>query len=187
MTAVEIIVAVYAAVLVAEVIGDRSVYTIASLTARFRPGAVLAGVAPAYALKMAVAVLIADAVTHLPAVALAVVSCVTWLVTGWAVWRREEEHAAVRWAGPPAVIAFASIAFTEWGDPGQLAAALLAAHFKAPLLVWSGATAALLTKAAAALVVGLTARRFLAMTWIRAAAAIFCLVNAALAVTFIDH
>ena len=185
MTAVEIVIAAYAAVLVAEVIGDRSIYTIASLTARFRPGAVLAGVIPAYALKMLVPVLIADAITHLPAVAIAIISCVTWLVTAWAVWRREEERSAARWAGPPALIAFASIAFTEWGDPGQLAAALLAAHFKAPLLVWSGATAALLTKAAVALIVGLTARRFLAMTWIRAAAAIFCIVNAAIAVSFI--
>jgi putative Ca2+/H+ antiporter (TMEM165/GDT1 family) len=79
-----------------------------------------------------------------------------------------------------ALIAFAAIAFTEWADPGQLTAALLAAHFRAPFLVWIGATGALVTKAAVALAFGLTARRYLQAAWLRFAGASFCIINAAM-------
>src|SRR5204862_7337653 len=107
--------------------GDRSMYAIASLTARFRPLPVFCGAAPAYALKMLVAVLLANAVSHLGRTTIAIVSCATWLITAWVVWRREEarDHAgAFARLRHPSIIAFASIAFTEWADPGQLTAAL---------------------------------------------------------------
>lgn len=183
MSAAAIAVTVFAAVLLAEVVGDRSLYAIASLAARFGVRSVLLGAAPAYALKSLAAVLAANAVSHLPPGVVAIVSCATWLVAAWAVWRRDEREvragAAARLARP-SLAAFAAIAFTEWGDPGQLATALLAVRFRAPLLVWSSATAALLTKCAAAAAVGLTARRYLDLRWIRVAAAAFCVVSAAL-------
>ena len=180
-----IVVAAYVAVLLAEVAGDRSMVAIASLTARFRPLPVFCGAAPAYALKMLVAVMLAGAVAHLGRTTVAVVSLGTWLITAWVVWRHEDErdHAgAFARLRHPSIIAFASIALTEWADPGQLTAALIAANTGAPLLVWSGATAALLTKSAAAIVLGVTARRYVALARLRVAAAAFCLVNAALAV-----
>jgi putative Ca2+/H+ antiporter (TMEM165/GDT1 family) len=180
MTAIAV--TVFAAVLLAEVAGDRSLYAIASLTARFGVRSVLLGVAPAYALKTLAAVLAANAVSHLPPAAVAAVSCVTWLVAAWAVWRREEAGPQTGTAARlsrPSLVAFASIAFTEWGDPGQLATALLAVRFHAPLLVWSSATAALLAKSVAAAAVGLTARRYLELRWLRVAAAAFCVVSAA--------
>jgi len=183
MTASAILIAAYLSVLLAEAAGDRSIYTIASLAARFGPLPVLLGVAPAHALKMLVAVLAAGLVSRLSGPSIAAVSCVTWLIAAWAVWRREprgEESAFAR-LRQPSLIAFASIAFTEWGDPGQLTAALIAAQFRAPLLVWRGATAALLTKAAAALLLGIGARRYLNFAWIRFAAAAFCGVNAVIA------
>jgi putative Ca2+/H+ antiporter (TMEM165/GDT1 family) len=182
MSAAAIAATVFAAVLLAEVVGDRSLYAIASLTARFGVRSVLIGVAPAYALKSLAAVLAANAVSHLPTAAVAAVSCVTWLVAAWAVWRREDGQARLdaraRLSRPP-LVAFASIAFTEWGDPGQLATALLAVRFHAPLLVWSSAAAALLTKSVVAAAVGLTARRYLELRWLRLAAAAFCVVSAA--------
>jgi len=187
---VAIIVAAYVAVLLAEVAGDRSMVTIASLTARFRPLPVFCGAAPAYALKMLVAVLFAGAVAHLGRTTVALVSGVTWLIAAWVLWRREDESdrvSAFARLRHPSIVAFASILFTEWADPGQLSAALIAANTGAPLLVWSGATAALLTKSAAAIVLGVTARRYLAFAWLRAAAAAFCLVNAALAVATMIH
>src|SRR5947209_2435262 len=115
----------YGSVLIAELAGDRSLYAIASLTARFKPLPVLAGVIPAYALKMLAAVLIADVISHLSAHAVAAISVSTWLLAAYAVWRRESEDDHTGAFAPavrhPSVIAFASIAFTEWGDPGQLA------------------------------------------------------------------
>ena len=183
MSVTGILIATYGSVLLAELAGDRSIYTIASLTARFRPLPVLLGVIPAYGLKMLAAVLVADAVSHLRPLAVATISFVTWLLAAWAVWRREREESPSDAPRPqsrrPAFVAFASIAFTEWGDPGQLMAAGLGAHFHAPLLVWIGATAALVTKALAALVVGVTARRYLELEWLRLGATLFCLVNAA--------
>ena len=183
MSAGAIVVTVFAAVLVAEVIGDRSLYAIASLTTRFGARAVLIGVAPAYALKTLAAVVAANAVSHLPPAVVAAVSCATWLVAAWAVWRREEgktQTSAQTRGSRPWLIAFASIAFTEWGDPGQLATALLTVRFHAPLFVWSGATAALLTKSAAAAALGVTARHYLDLRWLRVAATAVCVGGAAL-------
>jgi len=180
-----IVVAAYVSVLLAELAGDRSMVAMASLTARFRPLPVFCGAAPAYALKMLAAVLLAGAVSRLGHGTIAVVSCATWLITAWIVGRRDDErdHAgAFARLRHPSAVAFASIAFTEWGDPGQLTAALIAASSKAPLLVWGGATAALLTKSAAAMVLGVTVRRYVALARLRFAVAAFCVVNAALAV-----
>jgi putative Ca2+/H+ antiporter (TMEM165/GDT1 family) len=181
MNPASIILATFASVLLAEIAGDRSMYAVASLAARFRPASVLVGVTAAYALKMLAAVLIADAVAHIAAVTLAAVSCLTWMITAWGVWRREAEagKAPSRFQHP-SLIAFTGIAFTEWGDPGQLTAALLTTHFRAPFLVWIAATAALLTKAGAALLLGLTARRYLQAAWLRVAGAAFCIINAAM-------
>ena len=185
MSPAGIVFATYGAVLIAELAGDRSLYAIASLTARFRPLPILIGVVPAYALKTLAAVLVADAITHLPSRAVAAISLATWILAGYAVWRQESGHehgsSFASRLRHPSVAAFASIAFTEWGDPGQLAAAGLAAHFRTPLLVWSGATAALITKALAAIVVGITARRFLYFSWLRFGAMLLCLVNGVIA------
>jgi putative Ca2+/H+ antiporter (TMEM165/GDT1 family) len=185
MTAAQILFATFGSVLLAEFAGDRSLYAIVSITARFRPVPVLIGVIPAYALKMFAAVLVASAVSHLSPWSVATISSITWLLAAWAVWRREtnaDRNSAFARLRHPSVVAFVSIAFTEWGDPGQLAAAGLAARFHAPLFVWGGATAALITKALVALMIGVAASRYIGMAWLRIAATLFCLVNAAMAV-----
>jgi putative Ca2+/H+ antiporter (TMEM165/GDT1 family) len=182
MNAAAIATTVFAAVLLAELAGDRSLYAIASLSARFGIRAVLIGAAPAYALKTAAAVLAANALSRLPHPLIAAVSCATCLLAAWTVWRREKERAdagAAARLSRPSLVAFASVAFTEWGDPGQLATALMAVRFHAAFIVWSSATAALLTKSMAATVVGLTARRYLELRWLRVAAVAVCIVSAA--------
>lgn len=180
MSIAAVFLATFASVLLAEIVGDRSMIAVASLASRFRVGPVLAGAGVAYALKMLAAVLVADAVARAAPWALAAVSGMTWAVTAWVVWRREPEESPRRIASRRApVVAFATIALTEWGDPGQLTAALLTAHFRAPLVVWCAATAALLTKAAAASLLGTAARRHLNALWLRGATAGFCAVNAA--------
>ncbi|HEV7428845.1 MAG TPA: TMEM165/GDT1 family protein [Thermoanaerobaculia bacterium] len=182
-----ILLVTFASVLLAEIGGDRSMYAVASLVSRFRAASVLLGVSTAYALKMLVAVLIANAIAHIDSVLLAVVSCLTWTITAWCVWRRDDEENRTSRFKHPALIAFAGIAFTEWGDPGQLTAALLTARFGTPVLVWFAATAALLTKACAALLLGLTARRFIQAAWVRFAGAAFCVINAAMSLAVAVH
>lgn len=186
MSLAAVFLAAFASVLLAEIVGDRSMIAVASLASRFPVRSVLVGAGAAYALKMLVAVLVADAVARAAPSALSAVSGVTWAIAAWAVWRREPEErprAAVSRHAP--VVAFATIALTEWGDPGQLAAALLTAHFRAPLVVWCAATAALMTKAAAASLLGAAARQHLNALWLRSATAGFCAVNAAVSMVAI--
>ncbi len=80
MSAAAIAVTIFSALLLAEVVGDRSLYAIASLTARFGVRSVLVGAAPAYALKALMAVLAGNAVSHFPPAVVAVLSCATWLI-----------------------------------------------------------------------------------------------------------
>ena len=100
-----VLLAAYSTVLVAELVGDKLLYTAASLAARFRAALVL----------------------------------------------------------PRAVAAlsFGTLFLTEWGDPGQIAAAAIAAQTQLPLAVWVGGVLALMTKGAAAMLVGTKVR-----TWV---------------------
>jgi putative Ca2+/H+ antiporter (TMEM165/GDT1 family) len=168
--------AAYSAVLLAELLGDKSVYTITSLTSRFRALAVLAGISAAFALKMLVAVTVGSAITQLPPAAIAAASCAGFLITAWTL-SREEHHVFDGRKGALG-ISFASIFLTEWGDPGQLTAALLTVRFHAPLLIWTAATTALVTKGLAAIAIGTAARPYVRATWFRAAAVTTCAVMA---------
>ncbi|MGC2658519.1 MAG: TMEM165/GDT1 family protein, partial [Bryobacteraceae bacterium] len=60
-----------------------------------------------------------------------------------------------------ALVAFAAIFFSEWGDVGQITAATMAARFGAPLLVWAGAVAAMATKGALAASIGASVRQWI--------------------------
>jgi putative Ca2+/H+ antiporter (TMEM165/GDT1 family) len=59
------------------------------------------------------------------------------------------------------MVSFAAIFFSEWGDVGQITAATMAARFGAPLLVWAGAVAAMITKGALAASVGAGVRQWI--------------------------
>jgi hypothetical protein len=69
------------------------------------------------------------------------------------VWRKPLERRSIeKDRGTPkgALVSFAAIFFSEWGDVGQITAATMAARFGDPLLVWVGAVAAMVTKGALA-------------------------------------
>jgi putative Ca2+/H+ antiporter (TMEM165/GDT1 family) len=72
--------------------------------------------------------------------------------------------------------AFGAVFFTEWGDPGQIAAASLAARYQDTWLVWSAATLAMLTKGLLAVTLGVGLRRFLPRHVLRVGAASLCVV-----------
>jgi len=153
----------YAAVLLAEVLGDRSLYTVSALATRFRALPVLCGLAVAFLGKMGAAVLLGGLLARLPAALVAGMSAGTFLLTGLVLWLRQPGEspsvASSLGGGPRALLtSFSAVFFTEWADVGQITAAALAARYRLPLVVWLGASAALMTKGALALLLGVGLR-----------------------------
>jgi putative Ca2+/H+ antiporter (TMEM165/GDT1 family) len=117
---------------------------------------------------------------------------VLFLVSAVVMWRRKEEDAdAAPAIGETKVAAstfrrafaasFGVVFVAEWGDLTQLGTAALAARYQEPLLIFSGATAALWAVTAVAVTIGNRAARFLRPDVTqRIAAGLFALVGVAL-------
>ncbi|MBP1597839.1 MAG: hypothetical protein H6Q05_3216 [Acidobacteria bacterium] len=154
----------FATVFTAELIADKLFYTIGMLATRYRYSPVLCGIGLAFMAKMAAAVLLGGWIAQLPANLIAVLSAATFITTGLVLWckvpEREplEREQSARWFRV-AAISFAAVFFSEWGDIGQVTAATLTARFGMPMVVWIGATGAMMTKALVALTVGRSLRR----------------------------
>jgi len=149
----------YWTVLVAELVGDKSVYTVASLAIRFRPVIVLSVLAVAFAGKMLVVVLMGKAMVQLHSRWIDIMSAAAFLISAMMIWFEEPEK---EWLAKhhilnsprAAAICFASLFFTEWGDAGQISAAALTLKSGAVLAVWVGGTLAMLTKGVVAMTIG---------------------------------
>src|SRR5262245_23209923 len=130
-----VVIAVYAAVLTAELLGDKTLYTVGTLATRYRVAPVLIGAATAAAVKMLVGVwFLGSLLAVLPSGVVPAVSCATFLVMAFAVWRTPRggppDESPRHWAYAGAA-GFAAIVSTEWGDVGQITAAVLAAEHHA--------------------------------------------------------
>jgi putative Ca2+/H+ antiporter (TMEM165/GDT1 family) len=154
-----LLLATYGTIFLAELVGDKNLYTISSLTVRFQMMPVMCGIALAFSGKMLAAVLLGRAIAELPSALVTGMSAATFFATGLIIWMKRpegeprKEEGAQRWSRAVPV-AFAAIFFSEWGDVGQIATATLAARYHAPLMVWLGATLALMTKGVLALTLG---------------------------------
>lgn len=175
----------YWTILVVELIGDKSIYTMTSLAARFRPASVSAGVSMAFMAKMLVAVLLGQALLQLPARITAVVTALTLFSTAVILWKRRPEPPGFEPSSRPWTngfgTSFAAIFFSEWADVGQISAAALAVKYRMPAAVWMGATAALMTKGLLALTLGMQLRRHLPSSVSRLAAVASCAILAIIA------
>jgi putative Ca2+/H+ antiporter (TMEM165/GDT1 family) len=149
----------YGTILLSELLGDKSIYTISSLAMRFRPIYVLGGFTAAFSIKMLIAVLLGHVIADLPRSVITVATTTTFFVTAIVIWfkrdnpepaEREDENRTSK----AALITFAVILFSEWGDVGQIMAATLTARYGVPFLIWFGATLALVTKGLFALALG---------------------------------
>jgi putative Ca2+/H+ antiporter (TMEM165/GDT1 family) len=186
-----LLLATYGTVLFAELLGDKSFYTISSLTTRFRPAHVLGGISIAFAGKMLVAVLLGQAIAGLPPALVASVSAATFFTTALVIWfkkprsEKPELDAARRWPRA-ATVSFAAIFLTEWGDVGQIAAATLVASYHAPFIIWLGATSAMMTKGLLAITLGIGLRDRIPQSSLRYGAFAMCLVMGILAALRID-
>lgn len=169
--------ATYAAVFLAEIAGDKLLYTTGVLSARYRPLPIMVGVTIAFMAKMAVAVVIGERIAHLPPLLVAGVTSLSFIGVAYTVWRKPmvaKEHKKEDTApGKAAMVSFAAIFFSEWGDVGQVTAAAMAAKFAAepnataslPYIVWGGAVFAMVTKGTLAASIGAGARKWIEKTF----------------------
>ena len=176
---IQLVLATYGAVFVAEIVGDKLLYTTGVLAARYRSAAVVLGMALAFMCKMAVAVAVGAAITRLPRWLVATFTAASFIGVAFTVWRKPDVRAPKAkdntvFSG--ATVAFATIFFSEWGDVGQVTAAGMAAKYvwsaqasastatlwQTAILVWFAAVAAMVTKGALAGLLGEGVRRWIA-------------------------
>jgi putative Ca2+/H+ antiporter (TMEM165/GDT1 family) len=175
-------------VFVAELVGDKSIYTVTSLSLRFRAGIVITAITAAFAGKMLAAVLLGKVIAQLHSPWTDVLSAVAFFFSALYIWYKEPEPAAAE--GPvsagwwhAAVVCVSSLFLTEWGDPGQIAAAALTVKSQSLLGTWLGGTLAMATKGALAMAVGLKLRDRLPQGTLRALASASCCVLGLLALS----
>jgi len=159
-----IFLATFGAVFVAEIVGDKLLYTTSVLAARYRTLPIMIGMVIAFMAKMGLAVVIGSAIARLPRPLVAAITAVSFLSVAFVLWRksdRPQEMKNEHRAHKAAMITFAAIFFSEWGDVGQITAATLAAKYHMPLTVWLGAVGAMVTKGSLAAFLGAGIRRWI--------------------------
>ena len=156
--------ATFGAVFLAEIVGDKLLYTTGVLASRYRTAPIMIGMAAAFMAKMAVAVLVGEAISRLPRLLVAAITAVSFIGVAIALWRKDDQYRAERdkqKAHRVAMISFAAIFFSEWGDVGQVTAAAMAARYHVGFLVWLGAVSAMITKGSLAAFLGTGIRRWI--------------------------
>lgn len=154
----------FGTVFVAEIVGDKLLYTTGVLAARYRTAPIMLGMAAAFMAKMGVAVIVGSAISKLPPVLVATITAISFLGVALTLWRKSDgprEFKDKHRASKAAAVSFAAIFFSEWGDVGQITAATLAAKYSRPLIVWAGAVGAMVTKGALATFLGAGIRRWI--------------------------
>jgi Ca2+/H+ antiporter, TMEM165/GDT1 family len=175
----------YLAVLPAE-LPDKTVFACVILSSRYRPSSVFIGAAAAFLAQVVLSVAAGGAISLLPHRAVEAVAAAGFLAGAVLLWRHgsgtenDEEDDVGRdgirngfW--PVAATSFAVVFIAEFGDLTQFLTISLAARFHDPLAVGIGATLALWTAAAAAVVVGWRLLKFIPVKWLTRGAALLML------------
>ena len=173
-------------VLIAELVGDKSIYALTSLTLRFRARVVFGAFAVASAAKMLIAVLLGRVLMHFQSHWTYLISGVAFFISAILIWTEEHEAAAEvdarqRSWSVGVTACFASFFLTEWGDPGQISAAALMLKSHQVLATWLGGTLAIMTKGAVVLAIGLKIRDRLPQRTLRLLASASCCILGILA------
>jgi putative Ca2+/H+ antiporter (TMEM165/GDT1 family) len=154
----------YGTVFVAEIVGDKLLYTTGVLATRYRTMPILFGMMVAFMAKMGVAVAVGEAISKLPRWLVAAVTATSFVGVAITLWRKPVDRPESKSDQPvakAAMVSFAAIFFSEWGDVGQITAATMAAQYTMPWVVWSGAVCAMVTKGALAASIGAGLRRWI--------------------------
>ena len=168
-----IFLATYGAVFIAEIVGDKLLYTTGVLATRYTSASIMLGMALAFSGKMAVAVAVGDAISRLPKPLVAVVTAASFIGVAITLWRKPDvrpEKAKDKAILSGMMVAFAAIFFSERGDVGMITAAAMAAKFvssaaarmQTAIVVWLGAVAAMVTKGILAASLGAAVRTWIA-------------------------
>ncbi len=139
----------YFTVFGAEIVGDKLLYTTGLLATRYKTVPILCGMAMAFMLKMGAAVAIGHLISTLPRWLVATMTALNFFAIAVVLWRKKDRREVSEKNYPAyrgALVAFAAIFFSEWGDVGQITAATMAMKFSAPLIVWLAAVSAMVTK-----------------------------------------
>lgn len=175
-------------VLLAELVGDKSIYTISSLALRYRARIVVPGIMAAFACKMLAAVLLARIIVSLHSQWTDILSAAAFFVSAFFLWfKPAEDHPLKDSPGKgwrqAVLVSFASIFLTEWGDPSQIAVAALSIKFNSMLATWLGGTLAMAAKGSLAITLGVTLGHRLPQKLLRATATASCCVLGLLALS----
>jgi len=160
--------ATYAAVFIAEIAGDKLLYTTGILATRYRSAPIVIGMAAAFMVKMGAAVLVGQALARLPKPLIAALTAASFIGVIFVLWRKgddlpPEQEAKTEALAQPALVTFLTIMLSEWADVGMITAATMAANNSQALaIVWLGAVAAMVTKGLVAAFLGAGVRQ-----WIR--------------------
>src|SRR5882724_11740931 len=80
----------FGTVFVAEIVGDKLLYTTGVLAARYRTLPIMLGMAIAFMAKMGVAVLVGEAISKLPRPLVATSTAISFLGVAFALWRKSD-------------------------------------------------------------------------------------------------
>ena len=186
--------ATYAAVFLAEIVGDKLLYTSGILATRYRSLPIMLGVTLAFMIKMGVAVLLGDAIAQLPKPLVAALTSLSFVGMAVVLWRKSDAAPASasndsrsQLTAKPAMVSFVAILLSEWADVGQIAAATMAARYpQALIVVWFAAVSAMATKGVLAAFLGAGVRKWIATRvqpkWVRYASVAAILIVGAAAV-----
>ncbi|MGA8258327.1 MAG: TMEM165/GDT1 family protein [Nocardioides sp.] len=180
----------FAAIFVVE-LPDKTFLATLVLATKYRPLLVWIGVGLAFTVQTTVAVLLGHAASFLPSEVVQTVAVVLFVVGAIVLFREgrshqeadgsEFEERAAPAVGWRAVLASFLVLFAaEWGDLSQLLTLSLVARYEAPVAVFIGALAALLTVSALAVIVGRSLLRVVALHVLHYVGAGVCLVLATL-------
>jgi putative Ca2+/H+ antiporter (TMEM165/GDT1 family) len=180
--------ATFLAVLPAE-LPDKTILACLILSSRYRPWYVFGGAAAAFLAQVTIAVAAGGAISLLPHRPVAGAAAAVFAVSAFLLWRHKEEENpdADEEGGPDGVRAafwpvfgtsFAVVFLAEFGDLTQFMTVSLAARFHDPIAVGAGATLALWTAAAIAVLAGWRLLKLIPMKWLTRGAAVIMLVLA---------
>ena len=88
---IAIFLATYGAVFLAEIVGDKLLYTTGILATRYRTIPIMIGMALAFMAKMAVAVAVGQAIARLPRPLVAAITALSFLGIAYTLWRKPEK------------------------------------------------------------------------------------------------
>lgn len=178
-----LLVTVFAVTFIAE-LPDKSLFASLVLGARYRPAHVWLGVAAAFTVHVALAVVAGGLLTLAPK---SVIDFVTaGLFLGGAIWMLRSAKADENEPGPDAArlgapapsflrvfaTSFAVVFIGEWGDVTQITTANFVARYNSPLIVGVAAMAALWTVSALAVFGGAKLLERVPVRWVRLVGAV---------------